>query len=251
MRRPTRSLAPSVDVMEPRTLLSSGVPLLSGRALRNVVHDVRSIMSTLARTGNTVRAGAELTSLSSRIPSGTEELAPTWRSDLERYRPHSPGSASATETLVLADLYGYVRGGGGSPVTAPTPPPQPQGTQDTGNTVGASGTEATGTPAPAQSLDSVTIQNSTGMNLVVTVYLRVPQVQQPWITETIPAGSTIVDFNFGSSTGAFMTMNVSLADGGQSPPPFSNVALDQPIGGYDGTLFTISLFGPYFNVTPG
>jgi hypothetical protein len=241
--------------MEPRTLLSTGAPLLSGRALSNVVHDVRSIMHALARTGNTIRAGAELTSLSSRIPSGTEELAPTWRSDLALYRTHNPGSVSATEARVLADLDRYVRGGGGgSPVAAPAPPPQPgstQGTRGTGNTGGASGTQGTGAPAPAQSLDSVTIQNATGLDLVVTVYLRVQQVQQPWITETIPAGSSIVDFNFGSSTGAFMTMNVSLADGGQSPPPFSNVALDQPIGGYDGALFTISLFGPYFNVTPG
>ena len=55
-------------------------------------------------------------------------------------------------------------------------------------------------------------------------------------------------FNFGTATNAFMTMDVSRADGGQSPAPFNNIDLSQPLGGYNGTLFTISLFGPYFNV---
>ena len=72
---------------------------------------------------------------------------------------------------------------------------------------------------PASSLDSVKIQNTTGLALVVTVHLKVPQIQQPWITETIPVeGNTIASFNFGTATNAFMTMDVSLADGGQSPP---------------------------------
>ncbi len=239
--------------MEPRTLLSTGVPLLGGHALRGVVHEVRSIVGKLVRSGDTGRASAALTHLSSRIPSGTEDLAPTWRGDLALYRPGTPGSGMAAETRIIGDLYRYVRGGsvGASPVPAPvstTQPPPNQGTVGGGAT-GATGNSGIPTPAP-QSLDSVSIQNATGLNLLVTVYLRVAQVQQPWITETIPAGSPIVDFNFGSATGAFMTMTVSMANGSQTPPPFSNVALDQPIDGYDGTLFTISLFSGYFNVTP-
>jgi len=241
--------------MEPRTLLSTGVPLLSGHALQVVVHEVRSIVGTLARTGNTSRASAALTRLSSRIPSGPQELAPTWRGELAFYRPGTPGSGMATETRIIGDLYRYVRGGsesaGGSQVTAPVSTTQP--TSNPG-TVGAGATGATGdsgVPTPAQSLDSVSIQNTTGLDLRVTVYLRVAQVQQPWITEIIPAGSPIVDFNFGSATGAFMTMNVSMANDSQTPPPFLNVALDQPISGYDGTLFTISLFSGYFSITPG
>jgi hypothetical protein len=243
MRRPSKKIAPGVDALEPRTLLSTGAPLLSERALHAVVHEVRSIMGTLVRTGNTGRAGAELTTLASRIPSGSKELAPTWRSDLALYRPGTPGSGTATRTRILDDLYRYVEGG--TPATGPVSTTEPAPTQ------GAAGSGDTGAPTPAQSLDSVTVQNATGLDILVSVYLRVPQVQQPWITETIPAGSSIVDFNFGSSTGAFMTMTVGLADGAQSPPPMSNLSLDQPIGGYDGTLFTISLLGPYFNVTPG
>ena len=94
------------------------------------------------------------------------------------------------------------------------------------------------------------IQNTTGLALLVTVHLNVPQIQQPWITETIPAqGNSVMLFDFGTATKAFMTMDVSRADGGQTPAPFTNISLSQPISGYNGALFTISLFGPYFNVT--
>ena len=40
-----------------------------------------------------------------------------------------------------------------------------------------------------------------------------------------------------------------MRNGGQGiPPPFTGVNLSQPQSGYDGVLFTISLFGPYFSV---
>src|SRR5262249_36012546 len=119
MSPPPRRTAPVVDVMEPRTLLSTGVPLLSGHALQGVVHEVRSITGTLVRTGNTSRASVALTRLSSRIPSGTEELAPTWRGDLALYRPGTPGSGMATERRIIGDLDRYVRGGSGSAVSSP------------------------------------------------------------------------------------------------------------------------------------
>jgi hypothetical protein len=97
----------------------------------------------------------------------------------------------------------------------------------------------------------VRIQNTTGLTLVVTVHLEVSLAQQPLITETIPAqGSSIVLFDFGTATDAFMTMDVSMTEGGLSPPPLTDLSLSQPMSGYNGALFTISLFGPYFNVTP-
>jgi hypothetical protein len=104
---------------------------------------------------------------------------------------------------------------------------------------------------PTSSLDSVRIQNTTGMAIVVTVHLDVSVTFQPQIRETIPAqASSSALFDFGTATNAFMTMDVSSANGGsQSPTPFNDVMLSQPVGGYDGTVFTISLFGPYFNVT--
>jgi hypothetical protein len=246
MRRTKNSVSPNVDVVEPRALLSAATPLLTQHALHGVVRDVKAIMSTLARTEDTVGASAQLTGLSSRIPSGTEELAPTWRRDLKLYRPHSTASVSTAEKRILRDLYRYDRGGGGggnAPVTGSgsTTPPT--------TSANAGGTSS---PVSAPSLDSVSIQNTTGLALRVTVHLEVPQVQKPWITEIIPAqGTTIVPFNFGTATDAFMTMDVSRADGGQSPPPLTNLSLDQPMDGYNGALFTISLFGSYFNITPG
>jgi hypothetical protein len=238
-------VSPSVDVMEPRVLLSTAAPLLSKHALNGVVRDVRTIMSTLARTEDTVQASIQLSKLSSRIPSGPEGLAPSWQSDIGLYRPHSPGSIITTQRRILGDLYRYVQGGvngGNQPVS---------GSGSSTSTTPGQGAGGTAIPAPAPSLDSVKIQNTTGLALVVTVHLKVPQVQQPWITETIPVqGSSSVSFDFGTATNAFMTIDVSRADGGQTPPPLTNLSLSQPMSGYNGTLFTISLFGPYFNVTP-
>ena len=102
--------------MEPRVLLSTAALLLSQHALTGVVRDVRAIMSTLAKTKDTGQAGAHLTRLSSRIPSGAEGLAPAWQSDIGLYRPHSARSIITTERRILGDLYRYVQGGvGGNP----------------------------------------------------------------------------------------------------------------------------------------
>jgi hypothetical protein len=245
MRRTKLGILPSVDAIEPRVLLSTASPFLSRHALSGVVRDVRAIMSTLARTDNTVHASVQLSRLSSRIPSGTEELAPTWQGDLGLYRAHSASSIITTQTRILGDLDRFVQGGfyGGNP-------PVTRSGSSTPTTPGQ-GTGGTAHPVPASSLDSVRIQNTTGLALLVTVHLEVPQVQQPWITETIPAqGNSIVPFDFGTATNAFMTIDVSRADGGQTPPPLTNLSLSQPMGGYSAALFSISLVGPYFNVTP-
>jgi hypothetical protein len=241
MSRIKPSISPSVDVIEPRVLPSTAAPLLSSHELSGVVRDVRAILTTLARTTDTAQASAQLTRLSSRLPSGPQALAPSWQSDLGLYHPHSAGSFITTQKRILADLHRYALGGN-PPVTG------------SGSTTAATpghGNRGTPPPVPAPSLDSVRIENTTGLALTVTVHLRVPQVQQPYIIETIPAGGTSnATFDFGTATDAFMTMDVSLANGSQSPPPFSNLSLAQPMSGYNGTIFTIVLVGPYFNVTP-
>jgi hypothetical protein len=254
MRRTKMSISPSLDVIEPRVLLSTAAPFLSYHALSGVVRDVRAIMGTLAKTENTVQASAHLTRLSSRIPSGPEGLAPAWQSDIGLYRPHSARSVITTERRILGDLYRYVQGEVASGSTIPTTPSQ--GTGGTATpvptpTLPGYGTGGTSTPVPTLSLDSVRIQNTTGLALLVTVHLDTSHTPQPWITETISAQEgSIALFNFGTATNAFMTMDVSQPDGSQTPPPFTNISLSQPMSGYNGTLFTISLFSSYFNVTP-
>lgn len=249
MRRTKHRVAPGVDVVESRVLLSAGAPVMTRHALDGVVRDVRAIVNTLARTDDIAQASRHLTRLSAKVPSGPVELAPAWRADLTLYRPEEVGSIGETESLILGDLYQYVGGldGGGvapAPVTGsgPSAPPSP---------APVAGSGGSGAPVSAPSLDSVTIQNTTGLALEVTVYLQVPQVQKPWITQTIPAqGTTTVLFNFGSATDAFMTMNVSQANGSQTPTPFNDLSLSQPLGGYDGATFTISVLGSSFNVSP-
>jgi hypothetical protein len=267
MARTTPRRAPSLDVLESRELLSTATPLLSQHALNGVVRDVRAIMGSLARTEDAAQAGARLTRLSSRLPYGEVTLAPAWQNDLGFYRPGSTWSLMATRRQILGDLYRYVQGGfvggngivtgqgstgfnpgglglgsGGTTNPTPIPPPGYPGPGNGGTTH----------PLPTISPDSVRIENTTGLELQVTVYLETSHTPQPYLTEIIPAQwGSIALFNFGSATGAFMSMNVSLSDGGQTPPPFDGVALSQPLTGYNGALFDISLFGDtYFNVNP-
>lgn len=262
MPRSKTRVSPSLEVVESRTLLSAAGPVMTPHALNVVVRDIRGIMNTLARTDDTARASRHLTRLSSRVPSGREGLAPAWRADVGLYSPGTVGSIFTTQGRIVNDLYQYIAivGGGSGPVTRSGSSPSPNpgtgagmgsstGTgTSTGTDTGAGGST---TPEPAASLDSVNIQNTTGLALRVTVHLNVPQVQKPSITWIIPSqGRTTQLFDFRSSTGAFMSMDVSRADGGQTPPPFNNVNLSEPIGGYKGTTFSISVFGSWFNISP-
>lgn len=257
MRKTKTGLVPVVDALESRWVLSTATPLLSRHAMSGVVHEIKAIVNTLARTDNKAQASAQLASLSSEISSGSANLAAAWQIDLGLYRPHSARSAISTQQRILGELRRLVEAGNQpASVTGSTPTTPSQGTgysdssgTTTNNGQGSSGT-STPAPEPEPSVDSVKIENTTGLALVVTIYLDDSQNPLPYITETIPAGeSSPALFNFGTSTGAFMTMNVSRADGLQSPAPFDNIQLSQPLGGYDGTLFTISLLGPYFNVS--
>jgi hypothetical protein len=264
MRRTKPRLLPSMDVMEPRSLLSTGASLASARVLTRVDHLVKSIVTSLAKTDNTVRANANLASLASQIAPSSPSLAVSWQSDVALYRPGSPKSMITTQQRIIDDLRRLLHndaqagtgtgigtgagsttaGTGTGSTTSSTPTPGTAGTPNPSE--GDSGTSA---PVPAPSLDSVRIQNQTGLALTVTVFLDDSQNPLPFITETISAqGDPTELFNFGTSTGAFMTMDISRADKLQSPAPFDNIQLSQPLGGYGGTLFTISLLGPYFNV---
>jgi hypothetical protein len=288
MRRTKTVVLPNVDVMEPRLLLSTAAPLLSKHALAGAVREVRAIVGTLARTEDTVQASAQLTALATQISPGSAGLALSWQRDIGLYRPHSARSVIATDTRIVGDLnrYNHIGVSGGNqpasgsgsttstnpnpgttgtstpvptPTPTPTPTPAPAPTPGQGTTgtpmptptpTSGQGTTGTPTPVPTPSVDSVKIENTSGLPIVVTVHLIVSLNHQPSITETIPAqGNSIASFDFGTATNAFMTMDVRDANGGQGiPPPFTGVNLSQPQSGYDGVLFTISLFGPYFSV---
>ena len=251
MRRMKPRLIPHLDAMEPRLLLSTTPPREFKYTASAAAHEIKAIVNGLAKSGDRTEADANLTTLASQLMPGSALLATAWIDDVAFVRPNSVKSTIIAQRRLIADLHQYLAEGGpsgsgtnstnsgsptqGSPGTTvgePTPTPGP----------GTTGTNAT---VPTPSLDSVQIENLTGLSLVVTVKLGDSLNPQPYITETIAAQTDpTVLFNFGTSTGAFMTMNVSRADGLPSPAPFDNIQLSQPLGGYNATLFTISLLAP-------
>ncbi len=240
MRR-LKTLAPGVDPVEPRVLLSS-VPMAPvPPGLPGVVRDVRLILAEMARTGQVHRASVELTNVSARLTNGLEVLSPQWQVDLAQYRPHVKGSIAAVRGHILNELYGFARfglpPGGGLPSPLPCPPP----TGPTG--------PPTGPTAPLVSRDSATVVNDTGYALSIKVQLNAPN--GPFLTQILPSnyGSSAL-FDFHSATGGFLTISIIRADGLQPPYQFTT-GLNMPLNGYYGTAFTVSLMGTqYFNVTP-
>jgi hypothetical protein len=212
--------------------LPSGVtPVLTSHTYETVVAVVENVMSNLVRTHDTAQAVDRLSTLAARIPFGSQQLAPIWVSDVASYNPAVPGSGRATEKLLLADLYRDVAAdvaAGEIRVTGSLahffPPP--------------------GLGAPQSSLDSVRIANKTSLNLSVTVVLNNTGRSIPM---TIPKNGTPALFDFGSSTGNFMRITVRNANG-VSPQPYTT-GLNRPIGGYNGALFSVSVFNGFFTVS--
>ena len=83
---------------------------------------------------------------------------------------------------------------------------------------------------------------------MVTIYLRDSQNPQPYITETIPAREIRLRSSISARDRCLHDDEHQPGRPPPSPAPFDNVDLSQPLSGYDGTLFSISLVGPYFNV---
>ncbi len=253
MRR-SKTLAPGVDPVEPRVLLSSVPMVPAPPGLHGVVREVHQIVGELAQTGQVRRADIQLTRLAAQIPGGPEILAPLWRADLGMYRPHMRGSVAAVRVVILDELYGFARVGlpPGRVLPSPQPypprsgsplpyPPRPSPLQP--------GPSQPGPTAPLVSRDSATVANDTGYALSITVRLNAPY--GPYITQVLPAnyGSSAL-FDFHSATGGFLTISIIRADGIPTPTPLT-ASLNMPMNGYFGTSYTVSLMGTqYFNLTP-
>lgn len=230
MRRSSGRATLQVEAVEGRLLLSGVTPVLTSRRYDTVVAVVEQVVSNLVRTDDTARATARLRTLSARIPFGSRQLAAAWMSDLASYDPAVPGSGPATQTLLLADLDRDIAAGVAAGAIRVTGRHAPAFSRP-------------GVGAPQSSLDSVRIANNTSLTLVVTVTLNNTGRSIP---KTIPSNQAPVLFDFGTATGNFMTINVRNANGG-SPPPYTT-GLNRPISGYNGALFTVSVFAGYFSV---
>jgi hypothetical protein len=230
MRRPSRRATLEVEAIERRSLLSGVTSVLTSRTYDTVVAAVERVVSNLKRTHNTARAMAQLSALSERIPFESQQLAAAWASDLASYDPAVRGSGRATEKSLMADLSEDVAAG----VAA-------HALQVTGRH--ARMFSGAGPGAPASSLDSVRVANHTSLTLAVTVTLNNTGRSIP---KTIPGNGASALFDFGTATGNFMSINIRNANGA-SPPPYTN-GLNRPIGGYRGTLFSVSIFAGRFSL---
>jgi hypothetical protein len=97
------------------------------------------------------------------------------------------------------------------------------------------------------SRDTVRIQNLTGFHIDVTARLMVHGSIKPTISRRIGPNGAVDTFSFGRHTNDFIWIDVRRV-GGATPPPFT-VPLNQPLGGYFGKLYTVSVFGDRFNVS--
>lgn len=233
MPRIKRSASLRVETMESKELLSGGLPVLTMQAYNAVVGDVENVMGTLAKTHDFRAAQFSLTKLSSRIPFGRQELSPTWVGDLGIYSPQAPRSGLKMQRQILGDLNLYIEGGVGA---------------GTFRVVGR-GSAVFGGPqfkSPAVSAASVRIVNNTGLNITVVATLNGTAQR---ITRQIPNTNTAL-FDFQSSSGNFISINISQTNGRTPPPPLF-VGLNKPIGGYFGKSYPITLFGGVYSVGQG
>jgi hypothetical protein len=218
--------------MEPRELLTGVLPVLTVREYDAVVVEVRDVVGALARSHNFNRAEAALARVAAQIPFGTQRLLPVWLSDLGIYSARIHGSGLVMEGQILKDLKQDVVTGVTDGLFTVTGP-------------GSSAFLRSGLGAPAVSVASVTVKNSTGLNITATAFLNGTTQQ---ITRAIGVNGSAL-FDFGSSSNNFITLNIQRSDGLRPPPPSIGNILNRPIGGYNGKLFTITVFANLFSVS--
>lgn len=95
--------------------------------------------------------------------------------------------------------------------------------------------------------DTVKIQNLTGFRIEVTARLMVSGTIKPTIKREIGPNGATETFAFGRNANDFI--EVELRRVGENTPPRFTTTLNQPIGGYNGKLFTVSELGGRFNVS--
>jgi hypothetical protein len=228
-----RCVGLQVEALEPRGLLSGLTPVLTMSTFDAVVASVDRAMEILAATNNVRRVEASLANLASKIPFGRRELLPSWQGDLAVADPRVPGSALAAEQRMIGDLDAdVVRGVASGELRV------------TGHAAAAFSRLA---QLPAANVASVNIGNNTGRSITVTATLT-GTVPPQMLTRTIANNGTAL-FDFGSNGTNYISINVRRSDGLQPPPPLTNYVLNRPISGYNGKLFTITVFANLYSVS--
>jgi hypothetical protein len=211
-------------------MLSVVTPVLTTGTLKAVAAEVGRTVVNVSRTHDLGRASARLAQIASEIPDGRQQLAPVWQIELANSDVQARGSARTFAGRLLAELKHDVAAGVAAGQFRLTGP----------------GAAAYLRPAglPQASRDSVTILNSTGFGITVSATLNGTGRTIPPRTIANQASSL---FDFGSSTNNFISIHVRRTDGTQPPP--LETTLNRPISGYDGKLFTVTVFGNRFAVS--
>lgn len=233
MRRQKVRYPLGLEEFESRSMLSGAT--LSTHTYNLVVANVQRTIVNLIRTHDVGQATASLTNLAAMIPSGSQELAPVWLSDLAHYNPAGRASGVAVSKQLLKDLREQVVEGvatGDFKVTGPDGP------------IFTRLAQRSGLGAPQSAADSVTIANNTGLNITVTANLTGTNRS---ITRMIGVKGS-APFNFGSNTNNYISVTIRRTDNGSPPTPYTTT-LNRPISGYHGKLFTVSIFNGFFSVS--
>ncbi len=102
---------PQAEPLEPRLTLSTVMPTLTTPAYRAALADVRSVLGSLAKTGNYERAESDLTQAAARIPYGKSRLLPVWQAKLSAISPGAPGSGLRAQRQMLLALNAHLHRG--------------------------------------------------------------------------------------------------------------------------------------------
>lgn len=234
MRKCKRRLAPQVELVESRELLTAVLPVLTMHTYHEVVAQVRGTVEGLARTHNVNLAGHRLSAIATEVPLGTQQLAPSWLRDLGAYNPHVRGSALTLERQLVHDLKQDVAAGVAAGLFDVHGP---------GSAVFHRNPKPPGATAPSPA--SVTLVNNTGLNITVTAFLGGTNQR---ITKQIGVNGSML-FDFGSNSPNYITINIQRSDGRTPPQPSTGNILNRPIGGYNGTSFGISIVQGFFSVS--
>jgi hypothetical protein len=206
-------------------------PVLTMGRVRFIAAELERTVMNLSRTHNMDVASARLTQIASQVPDGLQQLAPVWEQDLAADNPGAPGSGRAFDRQLLADLKQDVAAGVAAGEFRLAGP--------------GAAAFLRGAVLPQASVDSVSVFNNTGFSISVSASLNGTGRSLP--ARTIANGTSSL-FDFGSSTNAFIGINIS-RPGSNQPPPTS-VTLNRPTpGGYNGKQFTVSVFAGRFSVS--
>jgi len=112
LMRPRKRLAPQVESLESKALLSSsGLPVLTEDAVTNVLISINHYAVGFALDRSKSNLISNLTLVAELVPFGKRQLLPIWTKDVDSFNPKVPGSAHAMADKIKVDFLTFVKVG--------------------------------------------------------------------------------------------------------------------------------------------